>query len=311
MKDLNKLTDEDFVRLGHQFWSEKASGNYNYSDIEYFLNYLKYVKENKLGKGKKVALLFVCLNEPYWEFAGNAIASAKKLFLPGHDVDYFLWSDMPKADFGATLFETEPVEWPLPTLYRYHLFLQQEAKLAEYDYIFYVDADMLFVNVVGDEILGEGLTAAQHPMYAIRKEYIPPYEPNTESSAYISRPGRIVEEQGKPPLFEPLYFAGGFQGGKAKDFISAMKTMKGSIDKDFAKNYVAIWNDESHWNKYLFDKPPAVVLSPSYVYPDSLIEEYYLKIWGCNYPPKLVTLTKKFSTTAEGGEQLKETLKTL
>ena len=193
----------------------------------------------------KIALLFVCLNAKYWPYLTNVINDAKTHFLPHHDVDYLIWSDMPSDIIyeKSTVFSTEAVEWPMPTLMRYHLFLQQEEKLKEYDYIFYLDADMRIVDFIGDEILGEGLTVAEHPMYALRKEYFPPYEPNINSSAYVPRVGQIINEQGKS-RFKPVYAAGGFQGGKTELFIEAMKTMKENIDKDFAQNYVAIWNDE-------------------------------------------------------------------
>lgn len=254
----------------------------------------------------KVAVIAICLNEPYWQYIGRMIESARKFFLKGHEVDYFVWSDMPSLE-GATVFPTEPMEWPLPTLHRYHLFLKQEEKLMEYDYVFYVDADMLFVSRVGDEILGNGLTAAQHPMYALSKMYIPPYEPNKNSHSYIPRVGHIKVEAGKK-RFEPIYAAGGFQGGLTMDFIKAMKDMKDSIDKDFSNNYIPIWNDETAWNAYLFKNPPAVVLNPSYVYPDSLINSYYKKVWGRNFVPKLVTITKKFSMSKDGGNNLAATL---
>lgn len=257
----------------------------------------------------KVALISICLNQPYWQFIGPMFESARKFFLNGHQVDYFVWGDMPELP-GATVIPTEPHPWPMPTLQRYTLFLGQEGKLKDYDFIFYCDADMLFVSKVGDEILGDGLTAAQHPMYALRQEYIPPYEPNKDSLAFIPRSGRVVSVNGKKK-FESLYFAGGFQGGRADKFIEAMKVMKSNIDKDFMNNYVAIWNDESHWNKYLFDNPPSVILNPSYIYPDSLNRVYYQRVWGRNYVPKLVTLTKKFSLTKEGGENLQQTMQTL
>lgn len=304
---------------------------------------------------KKVAFLWICTSAPYWQYAQNMIAGARQFFLPGHKVDYFLWSDIPKSGedikkavdgFGAnyeaakaagtlqpgdafnhaeslayltalsadlhascTVTHTEAVEWPLPTLMRYHLFLQQEEKLKEYDYIFYCDVDMVFANYVGDEVLGDGLTAAPHPGYALRRNLIPPYEPNPASSAYIPRPGRIKTVDGKPQ-FEPEYYAGGFQGGTSKAFIEAMKVMKKRIDQDYTKNYVAIWNDESHWNRYLFENPPSVMLDPSYVYPDSLISEYYVPhVWGRNYSPRLVTLTKKFTTTKEGGQAVQDMIK--
>lgn len=209
----------------------------------------------------------------------------------------------------VTIFPTEPVEWPMPTLMRYHLFLQQEEKLRDFDYIFYIDTDMRITDWIGEEILGD-LVAAQHPMYALRMNYQPPYEPNPESSAYIPRPGRIIEEDGKK-RFEQLYYAGGFQGGKTESFIKAMKTMRENIDKDFGINYVARWNDESHWNKYLFENPPTIVLDPGYIYPDSLLDSYYVKVWGRNYSPKIMTLTKPFGGTTGGATSLKQTVATM
>lgn len=239
------------------------------------------------------------------------IESARKFLLKGHDVDFICWTDMPEEyKIDAKKIKTEPCEWPTPTLMRYHLFLKEEELLSTYDYILYIDADMKFVSRVGDEILGD-LVGAQHPMYAIRKEYVPPYEPNENSTAYIPRTGRIVDNKGSKRL-EPLYFAGGFQGGRSAEFIKAMKVMRDRIDEDFTKNnYVAIWNDESHWNRYCLDNKPDVVLSPSYVYPDSLINAYYKKAWGRDYVPRLITITKKFSLTKEAGVNLQGTLKNL
>lgn len=246
-------------------------------------------------KKYKVALVCICTGTRYWPFAKGMLESAQKFFLKSHDVDYFMWSDIPEGTtYGATVFETEATEWPFPTLMRYHLFLQQEEKLREYDYVFYCDADMLFVGEIGDEILGEGLTAACHPMYFFKKGLKFPLEPNYNSSAYIKIPQH--------------YFAGGFQGGKTEEFIKAMKVMKANISKDFNINYTAIWNDESHFNRYLFDNPPSVILTPSYVYPDSLIKEYYEPIWGCSLEPKLITLTKSFTTSKEGAEAVKKWL---
>lgn len=257
----------------------------------------------KETKPLKVGLLFICLNAPYWPYVKQVLEDCNKNFLSDHQLnvklDTFLWTDLPEGtDYGATVFPTDPQPWPTPTLMRYHLFLQQEEILKDYDYLFYLDADMRVVAPIGKEILGEGLTAAEHPMYALAKKYVPPYEPNQDSAAYIPRLGQVVaDEKTGNARFKPIYAAGGFQGGKAADFIVAMKEMRRTIDLDFDhKNYVAIWNDETHWNKYLFGYTgPLVVLSPSYIYPDSLIKEYYEPIWGCSYEPKIITITKPFS----------------
>ena len=263
----------------------------------------------------KVAVVTICLNPEYHPYLGRMVASARKFFLKGHQVDYYSWSDMKTPLEGITVFPTEPFKWPEPTLKRYHLFLQQEKLLEEYDFIFYIDADMIFVSKVGDEVLGESLLVAQHPMYALNRSFIPPYEPNPLSKAFIPRLGRIFEENGKKRL-EPIYAAGGFQGGRAHEFIEAMKTMRGWVDEDFANNIIPIWNDESIWNAYLFKLTPTgllpdsvIVLSPECVYPDSLNRAYYQRIWGKNFLPKLITLTKPFSLTAEGGQALNDILK--
>ena len=259
----------------------------------------------------KVAVVAICLNSHYWPFISEMIASARKFFLKGHEVDFILWTDMPEdTKIDAKIIPTEPFQWPLPTLYRYHLFLREKKLLQEYDYIYYIDADMKFVSRVGDEVLGD-LMAAAHPMYYVRKEYIPPYEPNEKSTSFIPRPGRVTEEDGKK-RFEPFYAAGGFQGGRSDLFINAMEEMKSMIDKDFTdNNYIPVWNDETAWNKYLFLNPPTVYLGPSYVYPDSLNRAYYQKVWGRNFVPRLVTLTKSFSLTPQAGANLQGTLKNM
>lgn len=283
--------DKELERIAHNYWMQHNGGNYRFSDIQYLENFLKYKETVQLKTKAKVAMVFICVNEPYWPFLKDVIDGAKQFFLPGHDVEYLIWSDMPKeVNYGTITYPLEASDWPLPTLFRYHFFLKQEEKLKEYDYIFYCDADMKFVNVVGDEILGEGLTAAEHPMYSLRPNFKFPLEPNPQSKAYIKTPSH--------------YYAGGFQGGTSESFITAMKVMKKMIDEDYMNNYIARWNDESHWNKYLLDTPPSVILSPSYVYPDSLIEEYYKPIWGRDYPAKLITITKKFTTSSEGGKDV-------
>ena len=312
------FTQLNLPRIGHNFLTDKLAGDYTIEQLNILNGYVNYVLEEKnqdLPK-YKVGLVFVCINQPYWQYAQPVIEGAKNLFLPGHDTEIMMWSDMPSypeakdVNYGITVFPTESVQWPYPTLMRWHLFLQQKEYLQKFDYVFYIDLDMRIVNVVGDEILGDGLTGAQHPMYAVRKELWPPYEPNPNSAAYIPRPGRLIQD-GNSQRFQPLYYAGGVQGGRTKDFIEAMEVMTKMIDSDMDQGYIPIWNDETVWNKYLFDHPPAVVLDPSYVYPDSMIEQYYKRVWGRDYPPKIITLTKPFTTSKEGGAAAAQMMQTM
>ncbi len=317
-QDVINFNELNFARLGHNYFQQTRDGDYGVNDLNYLNGYINYILEpkNRDFKKYKVGIMLIAINHPYWQYMQPVVEGIRGFFLPGHDVEIMCWSDMPNypeskdINYGTTMFATDSVQWPYPTLMRYHLMLQQEEYLEKFDYIFFLDLDMRVVNVVGDEILGDGLTAAEHPMYSIRREFVPPYEPNPESSAFIQRPGKVLMENGKP-RFQPYYYAGGFQGGRTPDFIKAMKAMKKTIDDDMVKNYIAIWNDESHWNKYLSENTPAIVLSPSYVYPDSMINEYYVKAWGKNYAPKIVTLTKPFTVSKEGGAAAQQMMQSL
>lgn len=313
------LSTLNYVRTGHDYL-RSSRPNYKTEDLDLLNGYLNFVlQEAKKPHTKfKVGLMFVCINYPYWQYLRPVIDGVKNMFLPGHDVEIMLWSDLQNlpenkdVNYGATVFPTDSIEWPYPTLMRYQYFLAQKEYLKKFDYIFYLDLDMRIVNVVGDEVLGEGLTVAPHPGYYVRKEVIPPYEPNKESEAYINRPGAVMDDNGKPRFF-PYYCAGGFQGGKTDLFIDAMETMQKGISKDLSNGYIAVWNDESHWNKYVFDVQdsiPITRLDPSYVYPDSMIQEYYVpKVWGRDFNPRIITITKPFSLSKDGGKAAQELMK--
>ena len=101
------------------------------------------------------------------------------------------------------------------------------------------------------------------------------YERNPKSLAYVA-PG-----DGK------TYYAGGFNGGRTKEFIEMSEVIAERVNKDLENDVVALWHDESHMNRYLIDNPPALSLTPSYCW----AEEFYN---NPNYPyePKIIALQK-------------------
>ncbi len=338
----------DLTRIAHNFFMERADGDYAVPDIQLVNDYLEYSKK-KLSPKKKVLLIFICTNPQYWQYIHDAITTAKQFFLPGHDVDFLLFTDWTKEGgeaemqrtaqsilatlpdpkpsqievpelhvlpVGIDIVEIDALQWPYPTLFRYHAMLRERERLEKYDAVYYSDIDMRYVSYVGDEILNDGLTVALHPMYALRRNLIPPYEPNKDSASFIPRPGVVVEEDGQK-RFNPVYLAGGFQGGETKAFIKLMEACKKKIDKDLdVNNYIPIWNDESVLNSVMFEHPEwmekAVILSPSYIYPDSLVTNpdgspgYYQNLWGRNYTPRIVTITKSFSLKRLTEEERKQ-----
>ncbi len=212
--------------------------------------------------------LCVMATGKYDKYAIKMIDSARKFFLNNHNVSFFVFTDQdfPNNADVTSVFQKR-LGWPNDTLKRFHVYYKNKSLFDKMDYLFAIDADMLFVAPVGDEILGS-LVATQHPGFVDKRGS---YETNKKSTAYVEK------KEGK------CYFAGGFYGGKKDNFIKLLKSNIDNIEKDLKKDYIAVWHDESHLNRYLINNKPDVVLSPSYCYPES---------WNLPYEKKLLALDK-------------------
>lgn len=215
---------------------------------------LSFVAGKELAARYKVGLCIMATGR-YDAYANRFIASARKYFCPEHDVTYFVFSDghIDPAPDVKQIYQKR-LGWPYDTLMRFAVYGQHKQELREMDYIFASDADMLFVDYVGDEILGD-LVGTQHPGYVDKRGT---YETNPISTACVKN------NEGE------RYYAGGFYGGTRFEFFKLIKFLRKQIEIDAAKNYIAIWHDESHLNRYFIDHRPTVVLSPSYCYAESM-----------------------------------------
>lgn len=197
----------------------------------------------------------------YIMFVMPLVASARKHFCSNHSVTFFVFTDgqLPAAP-DIIRIEQKKMGWPYDTMMRFATYLRHADLLGRMDYLYACDADMLFVDTCGDEILGKRV-ATCHPGYIGNKPVWPDpssdYDRNPESMAYIA-PGEGTH-----------YFAGGFYGGTAYEFLHMMLCNVGNIMKDLDKNIIARWHDESHLNRYYIDHKPTVILSPSYCYPET------------------------------------------
>jgi hypothetical protein len=222
----------------------------------------------------KIALCIIATNN-YSDFVQDLVISADKYFLnPYNEVDYHFFSNLwqlisTKRRFCQHIIEHEP--WPAMTLKRYHI--MSGVDLSGYDYVYYIDADMLFVAPVGDEIFGE-LVGVQHPGYYRGGGS---WETNKASWAYVHPTKRIK------------YIAGGFQGGWI--YYEYCRGLAKRIDLDLADNFTAVWNDESYWNELYSNIPNKfTILDPSYC----MVEEpAKRKAWGIDHlEPKIIALAK-------------------
>lgn len=212
----------------------------------------------------KIAILYICTGK-YTVFWKDFYSTSEKYFIPNVEKHYFVFTDASDIYFEnndkkiCKIFQ-ENLGWPNNTLKRYEIFLKIKDKLQRFDYIFFLNANLLFLNTIEDhEFLPdqtENLVACLHPGYFDKSRDKFTYEKNTQSTAYIPK------ELGRH------YFAGGINGGRATAFIDAMEQMNKNIVTDGSNNIIATWHDESYWNKYLVKREDIHILNPSYLYPE-------------------------------------------
>lgn len=217
--------------------------------------------------GANIGLLVMATGK-YIQFVEPLIASAEKHFCQNHKITYFVFTDskLPSTD-RVVYIHQDRLGWPFDTMNRYHAYLASEDLLRTQDYLFACDADMLFVGEVGDEVLGK-LVATEHPGFVGRRGS---YETNPSSKACV------FDYEGRQ------YFAGGFYGGETEAILQLLQVNTSNIDDDLSRGIIAVWHDESHWNRYCIDHKPTVILNPSYCYPEN---------WRLPYPKKLLALDK-------------------
>ena len=217
----------------------------------------------------KLCLITVAAGDTYVEYARQLFESAQRHLKAADTVDCVMLPGV--------------AGWPAATMRRYHVIGEHARQLRlkhSYTHIFLCDADMRFEADVGPEILpAAGLTATLHPGYVGADPSTLPFETNQMSHCYV------------PAAKRERYFAGGFVGGTARDFLKLANRIAWRIDGDAAREIVPVWHDESALNHCLVATPPAITLSPAYCHPDS--DDWYLGWWPEPYERKLVALDKK------------------
>jgi len=206
-----------------------------------------------------VAIIFIGTGK-YINFFHNYYEKCEKYFLPNTKKTYFCFTD---AEFGGDIpnnIKVVPIEhksWPGITLERFHTILQEKTTLSEYDYVIYLDADMLVhEEVLEDEILTDkNYLGVYHPGFYMKKQEMP-YERRRLSEACVSIPG-------------DMYWQGCLWGGKGEKIIELCELLAQRVDKDLEKEIIAEWHDESHLNKFFIENLDNVyTLGPEYAFPE-------------------------------------------
>ncbi|MCF7852172.1 MAG: hypothetical protein K9M07_02905 [Simkaniaceae bacterium] len=216
----------------------------------------------------------------YIEFVDELIKSARQYFMPDDHVSYFVFTDGEIEGENIIRIPHIKMGWPYDTMMRFEVYAKNKDCFNRCDYLFALDADMLFVDFVGSEILHDRV-ATMHPGYAVRRPGVP-------SGDFE---GRKISRAFLPIALRGIYFAGGFYGGSREEFIKMNEICSQNIHKDLESNVIAKWHDESHLNAYFAKNPPTKILSPSYCYTSSDEKAKNWKIHG-KFKKKLLALEK-------------------
>lgn len=218
----------------------------------------------------KIAVLYICTGK-YNQFFSGFYESSEKYFMNGlADLEYFVFTDDMTLNLSEKvhLYKRECKGFPLDSLFRFDMFLSIREELSHFDYVFFFNANMQFVAPVEREFLPEkeNIMAVISPGYYDKPAFLYPYERNKKSAAYIL------------PFKGPYhYYMGSLNGGKTADYIRLIESCSQNIHADYDSGYVAIYHDESHLNRYMFEHA-CLGLSPAYAYPEDSNIPYIPKI---------------------------------
>ncbi|XP_052459892.1 globoside alpha-1,3-N-acetylgalactosaminyltransferase 1-like isoform X3 [Carassius gibelio] len=202
----------------------------------------------------------------YTRFVKDFLESAEQHYFVGFRVHYYLFTDQPESipevkmgeKRNLTVLKVQSLKrWQDISMSR----MEKLEKLIENelankaDYIFCLDIDTKFYGRWGVESLGR-LVGVIHPWFfdAPRDRFT--YERRPESQAYI------------PAGEGDFYYAGAAFGGLLEDVHQLTKTCREKLLIDAANSIEAVWQEESHLNKYFLLNKPSKLLSPEYMWRD-------------------------------------------
>ncbi|XP_065106562.1 globoside alpha-1,3-N-acetylgalactosaminyltransferase 1-like [Paramisgurnus dabryanus] len=212
----------------------------------------------------------------YTRFLKDFLESAEQHYFVGFRVHYYLFTDQPEAVPDVKLSnEHQLMVRKAPSMDRWQDISMGRMEILEkltaseldndIDYIFCLDVDTKFYGRWGVETLGR-LVGVIHPWFYDYPRDQFTYERRPESQAFIP-----VEEG-------DYYYTAAAFGGTVQEVYKLTKTCREQQSIDAAKSIEAIWQEESHVNKYFLYNKPSKLLSPEYLWRDIDIRTRHVKI---------------------------------
>nr|XP_033772345.1 histo-blood group ABO system transferase-like isoform X1 [Geotrypetes seraphini] len=220
----------------------------------------------------------------YIKLLKKFLESAERYFMKGGMVKYYVSTDRPDEVKALNLDIKRPMkiikvpeysDWHQAVMGRMEVIKNQTELLfhKELDYLACLDTDIVMLNPIGVEILGE-MVGALHPGYYHSPRKDLPYERRPISQAFIP------EDEGD------FYYQSNFFLGTVPRIYQLTKACNENIMKDRANGIHAKVDEESHLNKYFLYNKPTKVLSPEYIWSNSLGSPKDIKIKRVNHGDK-------------------------
>lgn len=216
----------------------------------------------------RVGILIIATGK-YIDFFYQLYDSLEKNFLVDQQKTYYLFTDTTEPNLKRTknvkLVNIERKGFPGDTMYRYHYFLTIESLLLKEnkeEYLFYLDADSKVVDNVQLSELGKlstdtPLMATSHPYFYLLNKDSCEHRPTSSCYVHPSEPRHH-------------YVCGGFNGGRAVEYLTMAKEISSLIDRDQGRGITPVWHDESALNRYYVSNETLfTVLTPMYMMPES------------------------------------------
>jgi hypothetical protein len=228
----------------------------------------------------RIGILYIATGK-YIRFWKEFFESAERYFLidEKYEKHYFVFTDANSFEYDDNLHVhkifQELLSWPYITLERFSIFQKAHIELEKMDYIYFFNANMLFMKLIDEEILPSPnipLIMVKHPGFFDKNRLEYTYDLNKNSLAYISEGEGIY------------YFMGGLNGGEKRAYLDLIDELKKRVDTDKKNNIIALWHDESHLNRYAIDYCEKIkILNSSYGYPEA---------WDIPFEPKILIRDK-------------------
>lgn len=224
----------------------------------------------------KIWILYICTGK-YASFFHDFFRTSENYFLKNSQKQYYVFTDSEELKnqysqhSNIHFFHQKKLWWPLDTLMRFWMFYGIRDFLKNEDFLVFFNANFIFKEDISEEEFlpngkNEKLLAAIHAWFYNKPYILYPYERKKKSQAYI-------------PYFQKWnYYQWSLNGGFTQDYLNLIEGCMKNIEKDFGKNYIARWHDESHLNKYLIGRDDVKALNPSYNFPEGANLPFVAKI---------------------------------